>query len=128
MEIKKAKRGRKYQYEFSFKRKVCEELLQGQITIPELNRKYNLSSGGTVYRWLKWYQEEQKELVSLQPMENSQSISTPNSNIEKSDKNIEEELRLAKAKIATLETMIDIAEEQFNIEIRKKSGTKQSSE
>ena len=47
---------------FLFKRKVCEELLQGQITMPELARKYNLANGGTIYRWLKWYQEEQIEL------------------------------------------------------------------
>ena len=75
MNIKKAKRGRKYQYEFSFKRKVCEELLQGQITIPELSKKYNLPGGATVYRWLKWYEEEQKDLVSSLPMENQQSVS-----------------------------------------------------
>lgn len=128
MNIKKGKAGRKHQYEFAFKRKICEELLSGQITIGDLARKYNISGAGTIIRWVKWYQEEQKELVSLRPMENSQSINTQNSTIEKSDKKIEEELRLAKAKIATLETMIDIAEEQFNIEIRKKSGTKQSSE
>lgn len=125
MNIKKAKRGRKYQYEFSFKRKVCEELLQGQITIPELARKYNLSGGGTIYRWVKWYQEEQSELVSSQPMSNSPE-NNPNEEPDKTA--IQKELELAKAKIATLETMIDIAEEQFKIEIRKKSGTKPSVE
>lgn len=125
MNIKKAKRGRKYQYEFSFKRKICAELLQGQLTVPELVRKYNLSSGGTIYRWLKWYQAEQSELVSLQTMSN-QPENTLN---EEQDKTaLQKELELAKAKIATLETMIDIAEEQFKIEIRKKSGTKPSVE
>ena len=89
-------------------------------------RKYNLPYGATINRWLKKYQEEQVELLSSHPMEISQGNSGVNN--EKSAKGIEDELRLAKAKIATLETMIDIAEEQFNIEIRKKSGTKQSSE
>lgn len=126
MIIKRGKQGRKHQYELSFKRKVCQELLSGQITITDLARQYNISGAGTIMRWVKWFQQEQEELLSSQPMEISQDNTDPN--IEKSAKEIEAELRLAKAKIATLETMIDIAEQQFNIEIRKKSGTKPSSE
>jgi transposase-like protein len=126
MIIKRGKQGRKHQYELSFKRKVCQELLSGQITITDLARQYNISGAGTIMRWVKWFQQEQEELLSSQPMEISQENNDPN--IEKSAKEMEVELRLAKAKIATLETMIDIAEQQFNIEIRKKSGTKPSSE
>jgi transposase len=126
MNIKKGKKGSPHKYELSLKRKICEELLSGQITIGDLAKKYNVAGSGTIGRWLKWYQAEQQELVSSSAMNPSQI--NENSDENKSDKKIEEELRLAKAKIATLETMIDIAEEQFNIEIRKKSGTKQSSE
>ena len=127
MNIKKGKSGRRYQYDLPLRRKVCEELLSGKITIGEIGRKYNIPGAATIMRWLKRFQEEQAELLSSQPMENSQVSTTDNSN-EKSTKEIEAELRLAKAKIATLETMIDIAEDQFKIEIRKKSGTKPSSE
>ena len=77
-------------------------------------------------RWLKWYQEEQKDLLSSLPMESSQE--KPDNSIEKSAQDLQKELEQAKAKIATLETMIDVAEEQFKIEIRKKSGTKPSFE
>jgi len=38
---------------------------------------------------------------------------------------IQKELMSAKLKIAALETMIDLAEEQFKINIRKKYGAKQ---
>ena len=41
---------------------------------------------------------------------------------------LREELKFAKIKALTLETMIDIADEEFNIQIRKKSGTKPSVE
>ena len=37
----------------------------------------------------------------------------------------EKELAAARLKIAALETMIDMAEEQFKISIRKKPGAKQ---
>jgi hypothetical protein len=59
--------------------------------------------------------------MNIKPLDNP-------SEAEKPDTALQEELRLAKAKIFTLETMIDLAEEQFNIEIRKKSGTKPSIE
>ncbi len=126
MNIKRGKAGRRHQYELSFKRKVCQELLSGQIAIGDLARQYNISGAGTIMRWVKWFQQEQEELLSSQSMEISQSYNDPN--IEKPAPEIEAELRLAKVKIATLETMIDLAEKQFNIEIRKKSGTKPSSE
>ena len=38
---------------------------------------------------------------------------------------LEKELHLAKLKAEMLETIIDLAEEQFNLDIRKKSGAKQ---
>ncbi len=126
MEIKKGKAGRKFQYELSFRRKICEELLSGQITTGDLARKYQIPGAGTIMRWLKWYQEEQKDLLSSLPMESSQE--KPDNSIEKSAQDLQKELEQAKAKIATLETMIDVAEEQFKIEIRKKSGTKPSFE
>jgi hypothetical protein len=39
---------------------------------------------------------------------------------------LEQQLAEAQLKIRALETMIDIAEEQLKIDIRKKSGAKQS--
>jgi transposase-like protein len=123
MNIKRSKPGRQSKYEPALRRKVCEELLTGRITVNELRTKYQIPGNGTVYRWLKQYQQDQTELLSLLPMANSPE---QNDNGEKSNEELRRELELSKAKIATLETMIDIAEEQFKIEIRKKSGTKPS--
>lgn len=124
IKIKKSKPGAKPKHDASLMRKVCEELLTGQITVSEITRKYNLGKN-SASRWLRKYQNEQAELVNSLSMahEPGQVDSS-----EKDKKELEKELALAKAKIATLETMIDIAEEQFNIEIRKKSGTKPSLE
>lgn len=104
---------------------VVEELLSGKITVGDLGRKYKLGGAGTIMRWVEWYRKEQEELVSLSDMkkteEKPEEASPP-------DKDLKEELERAKAKIATLETMIDIAEKQLNIDIRKKCGTKPSLE
>lgn len=78
-------------------------------------------------RWIKWFEKGQEELLLFSvSMEKPQNHNEPA--IESTDKGLEAELRLAKTRIATLETIIDIAEEEFKIEIRKKSVTKPSIE
>lgn len=121
MKIKKGKPGRKHQYEFAFKRKVCEELLTGKITVGDLARKYAIPGAGTIMRWVKWYQQEQEELSSEMEKTVKYEESSDNSDTAK-------ELERAKIKITALEIMIDIAENEYGIEIRKKSGTKPSLE
>lgn len=122
---KKIKSGRRFQYEASFRRKVAMEYLSGEISYGELVKKYQLKSPGNVQRWIKEYQKQQQELLPSGMEPPKEKFDQESS---ESAKKLEEELRLAKIKIAALETMIDLAEEQFKIEIRKKSGTKPSSE
>ena len=130
MEIKKGQSGRKHQYALSFKRMVCEELLGGTISIGEIARKYSIPGAGTIMRWVKWYQADQSDIVKLAamttdpvPSENDEDQYSP-----AAFNKLREELKLAKIKALTLETMIDIADQEFNIQIRKKSGTKPSVE
>jgi len=114
--------GRKPLFDITFRRKVIEDLLKGEQTINEISQKYNVSNR-SVRHWLTVWQHEQKDLVISPPMAHEQE---PVDNSDKDKRELEKELALAKAKIVTLETIIDIAEEQFKIEIRKKSGTKPS--
>jgi len=52
----------------------------------------------------------------------------PSDQLENDDvKALQKALEMANLKIKALDTMIDIAEEQLKIDIRKKSGAKQSS-
>ena len=125
MNIKTRKGGPPRKYDTAVRRKIVEELLSGTILVSQLQKKYNVGGCGTIMRWVKEFQEEDQNLLSSN-VENPKEKS--NSSSEKPSKDLETELKLAKAKIAALETMIDIAEEQFKIEIRKKSGTKPSSE
>ena len=120
---KNRKEGRPFKYEASFRRKVSLEYLSGEFSYGELMRKYQIKSISNIKRWVKEHQDQQQELLS--------SGMEPNQDKPKQDKSVkdlEAELKLAKLKILALETMIDVAEEQLNIEIRKKSGTKPSSE
>jgi transposase len=126
MNIKKAKKGPAYKYDAALRRKIVEELLSGTILISHLQKKYNIGGCGTIMRWVKEFQDEDQNLLSS-GMEKPQDKNS-DANKEKTFQDLEAELKLARLKIIALETMIDVAEEQLNIEIRKKSGTKPSSE
>jgi hypothetical protein len=66
---------------------------------------------------------EEKEHKKSSPQEIPASTALPT---QEQILELERQLEQAKLKIAGLETMIDIAEQELKISIRKKSGTKQS--
>lgn len=62
----------------------------------------------------------------LNEMKNKKLSDESSSDLEQENEELKKALELAMLKVAGLETMIDIAEDQLNIDIRKKSGAKQS--
>jgi len=128
--IKKGRVGAPSKYEASFKRKVVQELYAGLLTRGELRKKYHIPGKSAIDSWILWYEEEQKQLVSSAPMisDNKSEMAAIDQPQSGGKIGVEEELRLAKLKIVCLETMIDVAEQTLQIEIRKKAGTKPSGE
>lgn len=126
MNIKRAKNGPPRKFDTTTRRKIVKELLSGTILVSHLQKKYNIGGCGTIMRWVKEFENEDQNLLSS-GMEEPQDKNSE-ANKDKIFQDLEAELKLAKLKIIALETMIDVAEEQLNIEIRKKSGTKPSSE
>ena len=116
-------------YEASFKRKVIMELLSGTITRSELSRKYCVSRKTLSY-WLNQYEQQEQQLLTLSSMKQDQNNDSHKQG--QSDaariKELEEALRLANIKVTCLETLIDVAEEMLDVDIRKKPGTRASEE
>ena len=72
----------------------------------------------------KWQERYSDELhISLQAM--SSKDRTDNKRLEQRIKELEKQLELAQMKNVAINTMIDIAEKDYKLEIRKKSGPKQ---
>lgn len=97
------------------KRQIVYEIGSGQKNILDVMRTHDLSRN-CVEGWIKRYSPEingSNKPLKMEKQNNGNSIS---------DKKVVDELKL---KIAALETMIDVAEKELGIEIRKKSGTKQ---
>jgi transposase-like protein len=101
-------------YEESFKIAVAREYLEGKLSQAQLGRKYGLNSGEVVRYFVNWYK---KHIGHGQG--SIAVVETGNG-----DQKLQDELRLANLKITALEMMINIAERELDIDIRKKSGTK----
>jgi tetrahydromethanopterin S-methyltransferase subunit G len=74
-----------------------------------------------IKRWQERYSDELH--LSLQAMTTKDRAD--NNKLEKRIKDLEKQLEMAQMKNVALNTMIDIAENDYKLEIRKKSGPKQ---
>ena len=124
MEYKRERSGPKCAYSDSFRRKVVEEILGGSIHMAGAVRKYGLKGSGTLTSWKRWYAKNHDIVPKQEPMQEDQT-KLPDAAEHAQIKALQDALKLAELKIAALQTMIDIAEDQYKIPIRKNSGTKQ---
>lgn len=118
-------------YSESFKLKVIEEVLSGKLSKAEANRLYGIRGKSSILEWTRKYSGEKgfdKRGRVLQRKKTTSKIKQQLSEQNKRILELEELLRIEKLKVSLSNTMIDIAEEEFGIEIRKKSGAKQFKE
>ena len=106
------------------RRKVAYQVEIGNLTAKQAARKYQVNLG-TITNWIKLYSFNPPKTVHSQEMPDPAEL-PDNPDVRDSDPpGHKSEQDLLRLKIVALETMIDIAEKQFNIAIRKKAGTKQ---
>jgi transposase len=114
-------RGYKY-YPESLKREVVREILSGHISKEEARRKYEISaSSSLINEWISKFERSgrsNKNLMDYNKLDKEELI--------KLIKELERKLEDEQIRSLGYSKMIDIAEEQLKISIRKKPGTKQS--
>ena len=111
-----------------FKLKVVRKVLSGGISVEQAAEVFDIASPATVNKWMREFSasaalDVSQQLIHTESMGNRKKANV-RSDVDKEA--LEKALRDAQLKIVALETMITLAEEQFKIDIRKKSGTKQS--
>lgn len=126
-QIKKVKpRGR---YPEELKRKIAKEYLAGKASAGYLAEEHGLKNKGVVKEFVKWYLRKDELCVQNQDAMSDKKASTEAASdlsAQERLKQLKRQLELSQLKVEALETMIDLAEKEFQIEIRKKSGAKQS--
>jgi transposase-like protein len=113
------------------RRSVVRAIEEGRMTVAEAKLAHNLGWTPTIKKWLRHFQRENEELVATnktlmaKKAENQQQQPDPDPGKEALEEALKK-LQESELKVKALNTLIDIAEEQFKISIRKKPGAKQS--
>ena len=106
---------------------IVQEYLSTDISQSELKKKYNFGGNGNIYRWMHKFDvsKPDTEAINLNRVMSQEMESNPREReIELKISKLEDELQREKFKALALNTLIDVAESDLNIEIRKKPGTK----
>lgn len=120
----KGKPGRRFQYDLSFMHLVVREYLKGDFSAAQVAQKHNLSAG-QVKGWITRFSSDLSDELPT-PIIVTEQESKDQESLKKQVEELNKKLVQAQMKISGLELMIDIAEEDLNVDIRKKSGTEQS--
>jgi transposase len=112
-------------YPLTLRRSVLRAI-EGGMTISQARTTFDVKSSTAIRHWIRADQKEKYDLVALKPA--PPMPRTPKKKSKDEVKALQEALAEAQLKIKALDTMIDIAEEQLKIDIRKKSGARQSEE
>jgi transposase len=106
-----------------FKRKKVTELERNQTSIAEISREYQVSRA-SVYRWLYKYsamkKKGQKQVLEVQ------SDTRKLQYLQEQLKEMERIIGQKQMQIDFLDKMIELAEEQYRIDIKKKFSTQPS--
>jgi hypothetical protein len=97
------------------------------MTRAELMKKYNFSGVGNIANWMRkfGFSNPSEEQIKLhQAMSKEIQRTTLEQELELRIKKLESELEREKFRTMALNTMIDIAERELKVDIRKKSGAK----
>lgn len=111
------------QYTEEFKRSVCEEFLAGTMTLRAMEHKYGLGNSRLV-DWLQKYGYQVKKPYIIERRDMGKK-KINNGTATARVKDLEKQLEMARLEAAAYRKMIEIAEDELKIDIRKKSDTKQ---
>ena len=104
------------------KRSMIRAIREGRMTLQEAKLTYNIKSYTAILNLLR----QEGENSDLSDDMKSKANAAGNGQEDAEKKALRQALEEAQLKIKALNTLIDVAEDQFKIPIRKKPGAKQS--
>lgn len=127
---KYSKRRSQVFYPDSYKRKVCQEYIETGVTKAYLNDKYHIAGADSIDRWLRKFGLEiptakqmgiskAEEIMVMQKKDESSA-----EDLKRRIKTLERQLEDERIKVEAYSRLIDLAEQKFNIQIKKKCNTK----
>ena len=113
-------------YSYAFKLQVVDEVERGELNISRAKKKYGIQGNKTIQNWIekfgnldRQYELQLKKMKS--PAQKIMELEQQIKLLEKKNKSLERQLERTDKKAIFFDMMIDIAEEELKIPIRKKS-------
>ena len=118
-------------YSMSLKLGVVKEVESGLLSVTGAKRKYGIQGRSTVVNWLRKYGtfDWENQTPSNMPQSKEQRLMELEARVkllEKQKALLEHQVERADKKAIIFDMMIDIAEKEYNISIRKNSSPEQS--
>lgn len=118
---RRVKRTRRYAEDF--KKKIVKHYESGKFTVLEMCKLYDISEP-TIYRWIYKYSKYNNKSIQVVEMKDSQAEKMKR--MEARIKELEQVVGQKQINIDYLEKMIELAKEEFDIDIKKNSNTRRS--
>lgn len=119
--LRKLHKHRRYSTEF--KKQLVSDFESGQYSVPQLERLHGIGNR-TIYNWIYKFSIFNEKGYRIVEMKDSSSKKVKD--LEQKIKDLEQAVGQKQIMIDYLEKMMEIAKEEFNIDIKKNYNTSQS--
>lgn len=118
-------------YSLSLKLQIVKEVESGESTITHCRKKYGIQSHATVLNWLRKYGNfdwdyQRPYTMQKTPEQRIMELEAEVKLLEKQKAFLEKQAYIADKKVVFFDMMIDLAEKEYHIDIRKNSPPEQS--
>ncbi len=118
-------------YSMSFKLQIVQEIERGELSSSDARKKYGIQGETTVLKWLRKYgnfdwETQTPSNMSKTPQQKLMELEQEVLLLKKQKALLEKQVEQADKKAILFDIMIDIAEKEYNIPIRKNSSPDQS--
>lgn len=110
-------------YSEEFKKDIVREYEKGKLSVPQLGRLHSIPNTN-LYRWIYKYSTFNEKGYRI--IEMKKSSTSKLKELEQKIKDLEQKVGQKQIQIDYLETMLEVAKEEMNIDIKKNFGTPQS--
>jgi transposase-like protein len=119
--------GGQSQYEESFRRMVVREYETGNLSLSQLAVKYGLKIHNLKY-WKRRFSSDIAVITTIEDTAMTPEEEKEQTALKKQLAALKKEVEYLKMKELAMEALVDIAKEKYDIDLRKKTGTKPSGE
>jgi len=113
----------------STKRRIVSEVLSGKLSKEQARRIYGIKGKSNILEWMRIFAGDRCRNFGFDPIPKLKTMDKSADEIIKLEsriKQLEEELKLSRMKGEAYQIMVDIAKQDYDLDLEKKLGAKQS--